>query len=362
MRRFSKLSAAVAALSLIVATAGVVGASESPRTSASWHDVGQVLADSGPDPSFFTALATLTATSAWAFESTASKTEPIVAWRLVGSTWSKVAFPEIYGSSVVVATRSTRASAYAATSKGALLEVTGATWTLVSKFQNITDIDSTGPGDLWVTGHRTVAPASGGLWHLDGGTWTHSSTRSFGNLDAASDTAIFGLTNTAVEEFNGTQWKGTSLAAFLPAKKPLCQVPGLTDLIALTPTDVWVTAAGNCQDSSGPFRLLHLVRSTWSIAAVRQDARGGAFSAGNGGLWIPTKAFSCVGCTVMLHLYRGQLTQVPLPLPKQGVTIDVIATAPGGSTASIAVGWTLKCENFSCNGNRMRGVILRYGT
>jgi hypothetical protein len=190
---------------------------------------------------------------------------------------------------------------------------------------------------------------------LEHGIWKHASTSSYGAIDASSDSAIFSVTNSAIEEFTGKTWHTTSLAALLPAKQPLCQDPGLTSVDALTPTDVWVTAAGNCQDFSGPFRLLHFVRSTWSIAADREDARGSAFGAGDGSLWIPTKAFACIGCTAMLHLAAGQLTQVPLPLKNQ--TITSIATPPG-STASIAVGWTLNGNNF----RNLRGVILRYGT
>jgi hypothetical protein len=353
-----KMSAVAAAASLAVAAAGAVGASETPRAGASWHVVEQVFANAGPSPDTFTAVTAQTPASAWAFETTASKTAPIVAWRLIGSTWSKVPFPEAYGSTVIAATGTTPSSVYVATSRGALLTWTGSAWTLVTKFaRGISDLDATGAGDLWVTGRRTTSKTSGGLWHLDRGAWRQSSTHFYGGIDAVSDTAIFSVTTTTVEEFEGTSWRATSLAALLPPKQPLCQDPGLTSVDALTPTDVWVTAAGNCQDFSGPFRLLHFVRSTWSIAADRQQARGYAFTAGDGDLWIPTKAFACFTCTVMLHLAAGQLTQVALPLGKQGVVLNAGTTAPG-STASIAVGWTLKGNNSEAT----RGVILRYGT
>jgi hypothetical protein len=357
MSRLSRMSAATAVVSLVVAVSGVVGATpEAPRTGASWRVVQQVFADPGPGPSSFTAVTAQTPTSAWAFEETASKTTPIVAWKMTGSAWSKVVFPKIYGSVVNSATGTTPSSVYVATAR-ALLTWSGTQWKLVSKFLDISDIDATGAGDLWVTGRRTTSKASGGLWHLDHGLWTQRSTHFYGSIDAASDSAIFSVSQTAVQEFDGLSWKVTSLAALLPAKQPLCQDPGLTSVDALTPTDVWVTAAGNCQDYSGPFRLLHFVRGTWSIAADRAAARGYAFPAGDGSLWIPTKAFACIGCTQMLHLAAGQLTQVPLPLGKQGVTLEDGTTAPG-STTSIAVGWTLKGSNFQA----MRGVILRYGT
>ncbi len=267
-------------------------------------------------------------------------------------------FPENYGSEVDVATRASASSAFVATSRGALLTWTGTQWKLVTRFAAISDIAATGAGDLWVTGRRMSSSSSGGLWHLDHGVWSHKSTRYYGHgIDAVSDTAIFSVTNTAIEELNGARWRITSLAGLLPAKQPLCPVPGLTSVDALTPTDVWVTAAGNCQDFSGPLRLLHLVDSKWRIAANRDEARGWAFDGGDGSLWIPTKAFACIGCTVMLHLAAGQLTTVPLPLGKQGVTILDGATAPG-SKGSLAVGWTLK----GTNANAMRGVVLRYGT
>lgn len=355
MRRCVRFTAATAALSLAVAGVGVAGASASPRTQASWHVVDQVFAHSGPTPDSFTAVTAQTPSSAWAFESTASKTAPIVAWRLAGSTWSKIAFPETDGSTVSAATGATPSSVYVATSRGALLTWTGVTWTLVSKFVAINDIAATGAGDVWVTGRRTTSAASGGLWHLYRGTWRRASIHFYGAIDAASDTAIFSVTDRAIEDFNGVSWHITSLAAFLPPKQPLCQVPGLTSVDAMTPTDVWVTAAGNCQDFSGPFRLLHFVHSRWFIAANRQVARGAAYSGGDGSLWIPTKAFACIGCTAMLHLEAGRLTQVPLPLNNQ--TISDIATAPG-SKASIAVGWTLN----GTDAQNMRGVILRYGT
>jgi hypothetical protein len=357
MSRVSKFILAAIAGALIVAGTGAVGASAIPRTVISWHVVNQVLAESGPSPDSFTSVAALTPTSAWAFETTASKTTPIVAWRLKGSTWSKVTFPEGFGTSAGVV-RATPTTAYVATSRGALFISVGTKWKLVSKFVDITNIASTGAGDVWVTGRRTTAKTSGGLWHLDHGVWSQRSTHFYGWIDAVSDTAIFSTTDTAVEEFNGSIWKATSLVALLPAKQPLCQDPGLTSIEALTPSDLWVTAAGNCQDFSGPFRLLHFVNSRWTIAADREVARGAPYPAGDGSLWIPTRAFACTGCTQMLHLAAGQLTQVPLPLQKQGgVAIVAIATPPG-STSSIAVGWTLKGNDFQDS----RGVILRWGT
>lgn len=356
MRQVLRLFAFGGAVSLALMSAAT-GASGVSRERPSWNLAAGVLASSGPGPDDFTAVTALTATSAWAFETTASKAAPIVAWRLTGSTWSRASFPERYGSEITAATRASATTAYVATSGGALLMWTGATWALVGRFDSIVDVGATGAGDVWVTGRRFRSPASGGLWQLDHGSWRHRSPRYYGHtIDAVSDSAIFSVTNEAIEEFNGTSWRITSLSALLPPKQALCPEPGLTSVDALSATDVWVTAAGNCQDFSGPFRLLHLVHSTWTIAADRNEARGYAFSAGGGSLWIPTKAFACVGCTVMLHLAAGRLTQVSLPLGKQGVTIEDGSTAPG-STASIAVGWTLKGTNFS----EMQGVILRYG-
>lgn len=355
MRRLMRVTLAAAAISLIVAGTGAVGASDASHAKASWHLVSQVFANAGPTPDEFTAVTAQTAASAWAFESTGSKSSPVVAWKLTGSSWSKVAFPETYGDEVNAATGTTPSHVYVATSTGALLTWTGSTWSLVAKFVNIGDLAATGAGDVWVTGRRTTARDSGGLWHLYRGSWTQPSTHFYGPIDAFSDAAIFSVTNTAVEEFDGTSWRSTSLAALLPPKQPLCQGPGLTGIEALTPTDVWVTAAGNCQDFSGPFRLLHYVHSTWSIAAEREVARGPVISGGDGSLWIPTKAFACTGCTVMLHLAAGTLTQVPLPLKNQ--TFEDMVTPPG-STASIAVGWTLNGNNAE----NLRGIILRYGT
>lgn len=359
MIRTGRFLAAAAVLAGVgAASTGVVGASGAPRGAASWHLVAEVFANSGDRPSSFEAVVAMTPTSAWAFETTGSKTAPLVAWKVTGSSWSKVAFPEDYGSDVVNAVRATSTSVYVATSGGALLTWSGTSWSLVSKFAAITDIAATGAGDVWVNGRRTTSRATRGLWHLSHGVWTHASVQSFGSLDAVSDTAIFSVTDSAVKEFDGSRWLTTSLVPLLPPKQPLCPDPGLTSIEALTPTDLWVTAAGNCQDFSGPFRLLHYVRSAWSIAADRQVAHGYAFAAGDGGLWIPTRAFACTGCTQMLHLAHGRLTQVALPLPasKGGVTLDAGSTAPG-STASIAVGWTLSGSNFQ----EIRGVILQYG-
>jgi hypothetical protein len=349
--------AAAAAASLVIAATNV-GASEAPRTQASWQVVEQVLANSGPNPDFFTAVTAQTPTSAWAFESTASKTAPIVAWRLRGSTWSRVEFPETYGSSVVAATGATPSGVYVATSKGALLTWSHSTWALVAKFVGIDAVDAPRAGDLWVNGRRTSSRATGGLWQLENGVWRHRSADSYGAIDAVSDTAIFSVTRAAVEEFNGSRWQATSLAALLPAKQPLCQSPQLDSVEAFTPTDVWVTAQGGCQDFTGPFRLLHFVRSRWSIAADREEGEGTAYPGGEGSLWIPTREFG--GSARMLRLAAGRLTLVSLPLGRQELAITGIAT-PQGSTDSIAIGWTIKCQAFSCDGQAMRGVILRYG-
>lgn len=355
MRGVARIAGVTVALALCLAGAGA-GAVAPPRVSDTWHTALVTSVASGPGS--FGAVVALTPTSAWAFEDTTSTTTPIVAWRQRGATWTRVAFPEDDGDYVVQATRASASRVYVATSRGAILTWSGTQWAPVTTFVAITSIDATGTGDLWVTGRRTASSASGGLWHLDHGAWVHASTRSYGTIDAATDTAIFSVTNSSVEEFDGTRWVGTSLEALLPAKAPLCQVPGLTSVDALTPTDVWVTAAGNCQDFAGPFRLLHLVRSRWSIAAERDVAQGVAYAARDGSLWIPTTAFACESCSVMLHLAAGALTEVPLPIAS-GITVDDVSTPPG-STTSLAVGWTLKCVDFVCNSQHKRGVILRY--
>ncbi len=328
--------------------------------SPSWHVIARVFANAGPSPSTFTAVTAQTSTSAWAFESTGSRASPIVAWRLTGSTWSKAPFPESYGSRVIEATGTTPTGVYVATSRGALLTWSGTRWTLVSRFAAIADIGASGAHDLWLTGRRTASPKSGGLWHLLGGRWSRPSGRWYGALDVVSDHAIFSVTPTAMEEFNGRSWKVTSLASLLPPKRPLC-LPRVSSVEALTPTDVWVTAAGGCQDYSGPFRLLHRVGTTWSIAADRAEAEGYAYPAGGGSLWIPTKAFACVGCTVMLHLARGKLTRVSLPVGQLGgVTLNGGIATARGSTDSIAAGWSLKCARTSCDFRHARAVLLQY--
>lgn len=354
IRRLISLALGVAC---VVAVPSRAGAADVHDTAASWHVVSSVLAHSGPGFSSFTAVTAQTTTSAWAFESTASASHPIAAWKLTGSTWAKVAFPENDGASVVAATGKSPTSVFAATSRGTLLTWGGAEWRPVSKFAAISDIAATGAGDLWVSGRRTPSRASAGLWHLVDGVWHHASVTAYGAIDAVSDDAIFSVTSTSVEEFVGNGWKSTSLAALLPAKQPLCQLPSLDSVVALTSSDLWVTAQGGCQDFGGPFRLLHGVGSSWSVAADRGLGRGVAYRAGGGSLWIPTDV---QGNWTMLRLSHGTLTTVALPMNSGGDQLELLGgvATPPGSSASIAVGSLETGGNF----NGSRGVILRYGT
>lgn len=326
-----------------------------PSLTRSWHTA---LTVKGPDFPSFTAVTAVSSTSAWAFESTDGQPSKPVAYQLTGSTWARRAFPGKTDEQVVAAASSASNNVWAFTDKHRALRYNGHTWTASHTFAK-----AIGSGlaisrtNVWVFGEPYVPGSGLGSWHYNGSRWSMSPTGA-GLLGASALSAhsIWAFGTKKVAHWDGSTWTDTSVASVLPPNNELCG-SHLTGIWAQSPTSVWATGTGGCQDQGGPFVLLHYNGATWSqVALISNLGRPTAIAPdGQGGAWIPVLT-GVPGDGSMEHLTSGTLA--PATLPIGPLHLALFAAAIGHrTTAALAVGYTRKSFSASTS----TAVILRFG-
>jgi hypothetical protein len=281
-----------------------------------------------------------------------------VAYQLTGSTWTRRSFPGKNNEQVVAATSSSGDNVWAFTSKHRALRFNGQNWAASHTFgAAIGSGLAISPTDVWVFG-ETYSPGAGlGSWHYNGTSWSKSATGA-GLLGASALSAhsIWAFGPTKVAHWNGSTWTDTSVASVLPASNEFCS-SYLTGIWAQSPTSVWATGTGGCQDQGGPFVLLHYNGATWSrVALISSLGQPRAIIPdGQGGAWIPVDT-NFPGDGSMEHLSGGILSPVTLPIGP--LHLLLIGAAIGHhTTAALAVGISRRSSTASTS----LAVILRFG-
>lgn len=323
--------------------------------AGSWH---VALTVKNPNFPSFTAVTAVSSTSAWAFESTDGRPAKPVAYQLTGSTWARRAFPGKTGEQVVAAASSASDNVWAFTDKHRALRYNGHSWTASHTFTK-----AIGSGlaisrtDVWVFGEPFVPGSGLGSWHYNGSRWSRSPTGA-GLLGASplSARSIWAFGTKKVAHWNGKAWTDASVASVLPPNNELCS-SRLTGIWAQSPTSVWATGTGGCQDQGGPFVLLHYNGATWSQVSLINSlgAPMAIVPDGQGGAWIPVLT-GVPGDGSMEHLTSGTLAPVKLPIGPLHLALLAAATGKH-TTAALAVGYTRK----SFSASTVTAVILRFG-
>lgn len=338
-----------------IAAAGFLVASVAPATALvanSWQISLKVTGSNFPE---FSAVAAVSATSAWAFEDTGSVP---AAYQLSGSTWTKRTFPAVSGDVVFDASASSPGNVWAVTFKGWVLRYNGSSWSKVKHFsQPVSSVLAISSTNVWVFGEG-FAPNLG-TWHYNGSTWTKSSSGS-GLTDASASSAsnVWGAAGTDVAHLSGGSWKKTSVKSLLPKNTELSH-SFVAAVYAASSTSVYAVASGGRQDEGGPMVLLHYNGHKWSKVASGSQSLGGPLGVvpdGTGGLWIPIGSGAPVESS-MEHYTGGALHAVTLPYKPAHLSLLGVSNATG-STAAVTVGFYRK----SFSSNTSTAVILRFGS
>jgi hypothetical protein len=151
----------------------------------------------------------------------------------------------------------------------------------------------------------------------------------------------FGAHSRGARHWNRHRWARTSVAALLPGKAVSVH-PRLVDIYEQSPSSVWAVGSGYREQGGGPVVVLHFDGHAWSKAT--QGGAGNPWQIvpdGSGGLWIPVPTIDGIdGATGrIMHVTGGHLTQAPLPVSPEEVSVQSISNAPG-TTRSFAAGFT----------------------
>jgi hypothetical protein len=217
-----------------------------------------------------------------------------------------------------------------------------------------------GTTDAWAFGEN-VQSGQPFVVRFDGSAW-HTATVPVVPQGASalspSDIWIVGPQGTAsastfaVARWDGTSWHTVDLPKLsLPTGTALAS----TDILALSPDDIWVT--GSLQNGMGvapAYVLLHLTSAGWDRVTVpyTPGMLSGISGDGHGGIWlnapVATSAYS-----YFLHYAGGKWSRQLAPSPAGAVTeMNSISWAPGASS-----GWS---GSAVITGDSEQGALLTY--
>jgi hypothetical protein len=339
------------------------GALASPAAAShlapSWQVVDQV---HGGALGQFTALTAVGRSGGWAFDGISAP----AAWRLSGSSWTRVPFPANSSGEFVVKVAATSPSDVWAFTDGVahsrVLRWNGHAWTVQKTFQRaIGGAVVLSANDVWVFGQPFIPGAYLGAWHYNGQVWTQvagGADLEGGSGLSAND--IWAFDGSDVAHWNGQAWTRTSVASLLPARQEL-NGPAVTGIYVQSPDSVYAIGNGNLEDEGGPVVVLHYNGTAWTRVAEGNYGYGTQplqqiAPDGQGGLWLPMPGVDGQP-SYLLHYSDGNLTPVALPVSSTKIDIDAVALIPG-TTDLLAGGYTHAASN---QGSNVTAVVYRYG-
>jgi hypothetical protein len=188
-----------------------------------------------------------------------------------------------------------------------LLHYDGVQWRLVKRWQTgqVTGLTAITPSDVWVFGTTADGTSDVGTWHWDGYDWL----RMYGlagtvvRASATSDSDIWAIAASSASYsilyYDGTSWQPVPTGSDLDGVQP-------RDILALSPSDVWVL--GTQADTAGGPRLvlLHWNGIGWTSLVTQINAWAGRLAAGANGTVLVTATPADASAT-------GQILQVAAP-------------------------------------------------
>jgi hypothetical protein len=199
-----------------------------------------------------------------------------------------------------------------------LLHYDGVQWRLVKRWQTgqVTGLTAITPSDVWVFGTTADGTSDVGTWHWDGYDWLriYGLAGSVVRASATSDSDIWAIAASSASYsilyYDGTSWQPVPTGSDLDGVQP-------RDILALSPSDVWVLGT-QADAADGPrLVLLHWNGVGWTSLVTQIDAWAGRLAVGGDG-------------TVLV-------TATPADASAAGLILQV--AAPGGWPVVTAESW-----------------------
>ncbi len=226
--------------------------------------------------------------AAWFFggSNIAGKSVPEAERRQNGRWHSSVLPPRLH-SWIAAASATSATDIWAVTAlRGTVLNWNGTRWTALPRGRwsakaQFTGIVAISRANVWLFGARGSEQAGAGTWHLSGTKWTHvrGMAADLDEASAVSPAVMWGIggihgTQNALLQFSHSTWRHVTPAA----------LGGFTytSVLALGPSDVWVTGS-----VAGSPELGHFNGRDWSALTMPGLVPGnGMCRDGRGGLWV----------------------------------------------------------------------------
>jgi hypothetical protein len=314
-------------------TAGLLGLAVPASAQAGWTLVTPPTLPAGTQ-NFLTGSFALSDTSTWAVgESTnaSAGTEAPLALNWNGTTWSSVPTPTPSGSTPdwafesVAASSASDAWAVGEQSSGTKIHHSlyehwnGTAWSVVAGPNEgiLTAVLDFSPTNAWAFADFSVLHWNGTTWSVVSGAVPALQV----SADGPSD--IWGVSrDDMVTHYNGTSWSSTTLAT---------GTPDLQSVVALSPTDVWVSGA-TTTGTVGPI-LEHFNGTSWQVQSLPSSFSGDGLNAvtakSDSDVWVFSNTGSPSVPLLLANWNGSSWTTSPSPLPADTeVSIGSAASSP----------------------------------
>jgi hypothetical protein len=278
---------------------------------------------------------------AWAFGGTnPGGTSTPTAEHWDGKRWKPWPLPSGLSGFIVAAAASSPSNVWAA-GNGYALHWDGTRWTVAktwSQAGETTSVAAVSPTDVWVFGDSPFSGATGlGAWHFTGRTWVRA-TGIAGEIYRASAVSRHNIWAITVSPGGGSvvRYDGDDWDRVTAADKALANTQ-LSDVLAVSPDNVWVSGVSPATAPDGYLVLAHWngvrwrrFRSPWRVQQPERFATDGAH-----GVWIPAVTGGASPATWILHLSAAGVwtrTQIAADNADTGVGIGDLALIPGTTT------------------------------
>jgi hypothetical protein len=294
-------SLCAAALTLAAGFAGQPARASAFQIFASVHYGAQ------QNASGYSAVVALGSADAWVFGGTnPGGTSSPTAEHWDGQHWRASSLPAGLSGFVVEADASSARNIWAV-GDGYALRWDGARWVVARTWSagQATSVVAISPEDDWVFGSTGVSGEPGiGAWHYAGHSWTQVTgvAAAIYRASAVSATDIWavalGSGGGSVLNYDGSDWD--------PVPAPTLAGTQLDDILAQSPTSVWVSAISPASGPDGHLVLAHWNGRAWTRFTAPWPVQQAERLApdGTGGIWIPAVAAGSAQ-TWVLHLTRA---------------------------------------------------------
>jgi hypothetical protein len=256
-----------------------------------------------------------------------------------GQRWQAWRLPAGLDGFIVAAAASSASNVWAV-GEGYALRWNGARWTVAKSWNQaggITSVAAISRSDVWVFGSSSFSGGpSVGAWHYNGRTWARAGgiADTIYRASAVSPGNIWAITVSprggSVIHYNGGAWSD------VPAAHSALANTQLNDVLAASPSNVWVSGTTPANAADGRLVLAHWNGKSWKrfvapwpVQQTERFATDGAH-----GIWIPVVTGGDSPATWILHLsHTGGWTRTRIAAGRgDGVGVGDLALIPGTMT------------------------------